>query len=281
LDDLAAKARASGARHLLLSHMRGHVCDLKRLMALCDDLGISVIEDCAHSLGATWAGRPTGAFGRAGAFSFQSAKHVNAGEGGILVTDDPDLAARAILHSGSYMLYRQNGTCPPEEVMARWRGRCGNFSLRLSDLAAELALAQLPDLAARARDWNASHDALAARLAGVAGIVLPHRPPAEGYVQSSLQFRLPGLAPAAISAFVAACRAEGVFLKWFGTEEPEGFTSGPRHWAGLPGAPSAPATQAILDSLIDLRLPLGLTAAEIDRIANTIAAALARTEARA
>jgi dTDP-4-amino-4,6-dideoxygalactose transaminase len=281
LDDLAAKARASGARHLLLSHMRGHVCDLERLMALCDDLGISVIEDCAHSLGATWAGRPTGAFGRAGAFSFQSAKHVNAGEGGILVTDDPDLAARAILHSGSYMLYRQNGTCPPEEVMARWRGRCGNFSLRLSDLAAELALAQLPDLAARARDWNASHDALAVRLAGVAGIVLPHRPPEEGYVQSSLQFRLPGLAPAAIAAFVAACRAEGVFLKWFGTEEPEGFTSGPRHWAGLPGAPSAPATQAILDSLIDLRLPLGLTAAEIDRIANTIAAALARTEARA
>jgi dTDP-4-amino-4,6-dideoxygalactose transaminase len=280
-DDLAAKAEASGARHLLVSHMRGHICDLDRLSALCDRLGLALVEDCAHTLGAAWAGRPTGAFGIAGCFSFQSAKHVNAGEGGILATSDTDLAARAILHSGSYMLYRQNGTCPPDEVMDRWRDRCANFSLRLSELAAELALAQLAEVPARAEDWNASHDRIAAGLSAVEGVALPHRPPEEGYVQSSVQFRLPGLAPAQMAGFVAACRARGLFLKWFGAAEAEGFTSAPRHWAGLPGAPAAPRTQAILDTLCDFRLPLGLAAADCDRIVATVAEARAAVAAGA
>lgn len=279
LDDLAAKAAATGARHLLVSHMRGHVVDLDRLAALCDRLGLALIEDCAHTLGATWSGRPTGAFGRAGAFSFQSAKHVNAGEGGMLVTADADLAARAILHSGSYMLYGQNGTCPPEPVMARWRGRCANFSLRMSEIAAELALAQLDEVAARAADWNASHDRIAAGLGGLEGVALPHRPAEEGYVQSSLQFRLPDLSPARMAGFVAACREAGLSLKWFGAPEAEGYTSAPRHWSGLPGAPEAPATQAILDTLCDLRLPLGLAHRDCDRIVDIIAAALVRVPA--
>ena len=275
LDDLADKAAATGARHLLVSYMRGHVGDLDRLTARCDELGLSLIEDCAHSLGATWADRPTGAFGLAGCFSFQSWKHVNAGEGGILVTSDADLAAQAILHSGSYMLYRQNGTCPPEAVMNRWRNRCANFSLRLSELAAELALAQLADMPARARDWNASHDRIAAGLAAADGFALPHRPQAEHYVQSSLQFRLPNFAPPQMAAFTAECRRRGTFVKWFGVTEAEGYTSSPQHWTDLPGAPTAPETQRILDTLCDIRLPLGLTPEECDRIIAALAAARA------
>lgn len=273
LDDLEAKAEASGARRLLVSHMRGHICDLDRLAALCDRLGLVLIEDCAHTLGATWAGKPTGSFGRAGCFSFQSAKHVNSGEGGIIATSDPDLAAQAILHSGSYMLYRQNGTCPPDAVMARWRDRCANFSLRLSEIAAELALAQIAELPARARDWNASHDRIAAALAAEDGFALPQRPQAEGYVQSSLQFRLPRFSAPLMAGFVAACRDRGLYLKWFGVTEAEGYTSGPKHWALLPGAPAAPRSQEILDTLCDLRLPLGLSPAQCDRIAEILVAA--------
>jgi dTDP-4-amino-4,6-dideoxygalactose transaminase len=274
LDDLAAKAAATGARYLLVSHMRGHVCDLDRVADICDSLGLALIEDCAHSLGATWAGRPTGAFGLAAAFSFQSWKHINAGEGGILTTSDDDLAARAILHSGSYMLYSQNGTCPPDAVMERWRDRCANFSLRLSEIAAELALPQIDELPVRAADWNASHDRIAAGLASIDGVALAHRPEAEGYVQSSLQFRLPDLAPPQMASFVAGCRDSGLFVKWFGTAAAEGYTSGPRHWSGLPGTPTAPRTQAILDTLCDFRLPLGLAPAACDSIVDIVAAAL-------
>ncbi len=276
-DDLEAKAKASGARHLLVSHMRGHVCDLAELARICERLDLVLIEDCAHTLGATWDGRPTGSFGNVGCFSFQSAKHINAGEGGILVTDNAEIAARAILHSGSYMLYRQNGTCPPEDVMDLWRDRCANFSLRLSELAAELALAQLGDIPARARDWNSSHDRIAAGLSAVEGIVLPDRPPAEEYVQSSLQFRLPEFSADRMAIFVAACRDQGVYVKWFGIAEAEGYTSAPRHWSALPGSPEAKRTQAILNTLCDVRLPLGLASGDCDQIVAVIASAHAAT----
>ena len=52
LDDLEAKA--GEARVLLLSHMRGHICDMDRLMEICDVAGIRVVEDCAHTMGGSW-----------------------------------------------------------------------------------------------------------------------------------------------------------------------------------------------------------------------------------
>ena len=55
-EDLAIKARATGARLLMLSHMRGHICDMEALVALCADLGVAIIEDCAHTMGAAWNG---------------------------------------------------------------------------------------------------------------------------------------------------------------------------------------------------------------------------------
>ena len=77
-------------------------------MRICDDYGVRLIEDCAHSLGASWDTRQTGTFGEVACFSTQGYKHLNSGEGGFLVTDDDTVAARAILASGSYMLYGQH-----------------------------------------------------------------------------------------------------------------------------------------------------------------------------
>jgi len=116
LSHLDAQARASGARVLLLSHMRGHVCEMEALMALCDGLGVTVIEDCAHTMGATWRGVPSGRHGKVGAYSMQTYKHINSGERGFLVTDDAGVAARAVLLSGSYMLYARHRAAPPPEA---------------------------------------------------------------------------------------------------------------------------------------------------------------------
>jgi dTDP-4-amino-4,6-dideoxygalactose transaminase len=95
IDDLAEKARASGGRVLLLSHMRGHICDMDRLMQVCDGLGIRVIEDCAHTMGAEWNGMPSGRHGLAACYSTQTYKHINSGEGGLITSDDPDLMSFA------------------------------------------------------------------------------------------------------------------------------------------------------------------------------------------
>src|SRR5690606_36731476 len=75
MDDLAAKA--PGAKALLLSHMRGHICDMDRLMAVCDAAGLPVVEDCAHTMGAAWKGVPSGRHGVMGCYSTQTYKHMN------------------------------------------------------------------------------------------------------------------------------------------------------------------------------------------------------------
>jgi len=271
LDDLQRKIAASGARTLLLSHMRGHICDMTRLSAICAAAGVQVIEDCAHTMGANWAGRATGTWGRAGCFSLQSYKHANSGEGGLLVTEDADVAARAILMSGSYMLYASHLARPAEAAFERWKYVTPNFSLRMSNLAAAVARPQLGAvLADRCRRWNERYRWVSTALAGVTHLRLPERPAEEGFVASSLQFSLVGLERAACRAFIAACAARGLHVKWFGADEPAGFTSVWQHWQFFAGRQSLPNAERVLAGLCDLRLPLTLTRADCEAIAKLL-----------
>jgi dTDP-4-amino-4,6-dideoxygalactose transaminase len=271
LDDLDRKAAGSGARTLLLSHMRGHICDMPALMAVCRRHGVQVIEDCAHTMGAGWDGRATGTWGRAGCFSLQSYKHANSGEGGLLVTDDEDVAAQAILFSGSYMLYRSHGARPADEVFERWKYLTPNFSMRMSNLAAAVVRPQfgaaLKDRCAR---WNQRYAWLAAALDGTPHLRLPHRPAAEQYVASSLQFSLVGLQKAQIAQVIARCAELGVHIKWFGADEPIGFTSAWTHWRYFGEPQSLPNADRVLGGLCDLRLPLTLTEADCRNIGAVV-----------
>jgi dTDP-4-amino-4,6-dideoxygalactose transaminase len=149
LDDLESKAASSGARAFLISHMRGHITDLQAVRRICDAHDIVLVEDCAHTMGAKWSGRHTGTWGKIGCFSTQTYKHMNSGEGGLLVTDDDDVCARAILFSGSYMLYEQHLVRPPTEVFERWKYQTPNFSLRMSNHAAAMLRPQLGAVAGR------------------------------------------------------------------------------------------------------------------------------------
>jgi dTDP-4-amino-4,6-dideoxygalactose transaminase len=259
LTDLERKAEISGARHLLLSHMRGHIADMTRLMALCDRLGITVIEDCAHTMGGSWAGQPTGTFGRTGCFSLQSYKHVNGGEGGLLATDDEDVAARAILYSGSYMLYGQHRIRPDEAVFARWRDITPNFSLRMSNLVAAASRPQLALLPERARVWNSRYDLLSALLRTLPGLRLPQRPQEEQFVPSSIQFAVSTLEDAQFVGFLDRCRARGVYLKWFGAARATGYTSVSGQWGFLRDPHTPAATAGLLERLCDMRIPLTLS----------------------
>ncbi|MGB2210177.1 MAG: DegT/DnrJ/EryC1/StrS family aminotransferase, partial [Candidatus Puniceispirillaceae bacterium] len=107
MSHLDEMAKRSGAKVLLLSHMRGHIADMDVLADIARRYGIRIVEDCAHTMGAKWNGIKSGNFGDVAAFSTQTYKHMNSGEGGFLTTDDDEMAARAIIHSGSYMLYER------------------------------------------------------------------------------------------------------------------------------------------------------------------------------
>ena len=253
LDDLAAKAWPGAV--LLLSHMRGHVADMDALMALCNGAGVKVIEDCAHTMGGSFRGVASGRHGVAGCYSTQTYKHLNSGEGGLIVTDDPGLMAHMVLESGSYMLFDRHPAAPPPEAFAALKWSVPNVSSRMDNLRAAILRAQLPLLADRVARWRARHDVLQAALADVPGVATIRRHPDEVFVGSSFQFRLPGQDADRIAAFLARCAARGVEVKWFGRAEPQGFTSKHDHWRYAPPQP-LPGTDAVLAGLIDMRLPL-------------------------
>lgn len=269
LGDLAAKAAASGARLLLLSNMRGHLCDMDALMQVAAAAGVTVIEDCAHTMGAAWNGRKSGSFGLAGCFSTQTYKHMNSGEGGLLTSDDAAFMARATMLSGSYMLYARHGAGPGEEVFADIRLDTPNMSARMDNLRAAILRPQLRALDRNIARWNDRHDRVAGHLRGHNAIRLPHRPPQEAYVGSSFQFLVPRIVPATARAFLADTARRGVELKWFGAEEPVGFTSAHRSWRYV--APQdLPRSDAVLAGLFDMRLPLTFSLDDCDQIAGHI-----------
>jgi dTDP-4-amino-4,6-dideoxygalactose transaminase len=271
LADLEAKAKASGANLLMLSLMRGHLPDMDRLMQVCDRLGVRVIEDCAHTMGAAWNGRPSGRWGLLGCFSTQTYKHVNSGEGGLIVSDDPAIMARCVLLSGSYMLYARHTASPPPEVFENVKLLVPNISGRMDNLRAAILRPQLRDLTRQRDRWNALYRTMEAGLRGTPGLRLVKRPVAETYVGSSFQFLLPDWPADAVRDLLARCLARGVELKWFGAEEPVAFTSRHRHWGYL--APQElPRTDRILAGLIDMRLPLTFTPEDVALIARIVRA---------
>ena len=269
IDDLAAKAVASGARTLLLSHMRGHICDMDRLMAVCDAGGIKVVEDCAHTMGAEWRGVPSGRHGVMGCYSTQTYKHINSGEGGFIVSNDPDLMARAILLSGSYMLYPRHKARPPVEVFEAHKYLMPNISGRMDNLRAAILRPQLADLPAQVARWNMLYRTVEEGLRNTPGLQVIERDPRETIVGSSIQFLLPQMAPDRIEGFLAATLARGVELKWFGHREPMAFTSRYDSWRYAP-AQSLPRTDAVLAELIDMRLPLTFGSDDAALIADII-----------
>ena len=269
LDDLAAKLDQAGV--LLLSHMRGHICDMDRLMALCDAAGVTVVEDCAHTMGASWNGVPSGRHGAVGCYSCQTYKHVNAGEGGLLVTDDAALAARAIMLSGSYMLYDRHLAGPPPETFETLKYDTPNISGRMDNLRAAILRPQLKRLETQIDGWNARYHVVQDGLRETPGLTLIDRPAMERFVGSSFQFLLSGWAPEAITSVLTRCAARGVELKWFGGAEPVGFTSRYDSWRYA--EPSAlPASDAVLASIIDMRVPLTFSLDDCALIARIIRA---------
>ena len=269
LDDLAAKL--DQARVLLLSHMRGHICDMDRLMALCDAAGVTVVEDCAHTMGASWNGVPSGRHGAVGCYSCQTYKHINAGEGGLLVTDDAALAARAIMLSGSYMLYDRHLAGPPPETFETVKYDTPNISGRMDNLRAAILRPQLKRLETQIDGWNARYHVVQDGLRDTPGLTLINRPAMERFVGSSFQFLLSGWAPEAIASVLTRCAARGVELKWFGGAEPVGFTSRYDSWRYA--EPSAlPASDAVLASIIDMRVPLTFSLDDCALIARIIRA---------
>jgi perosamine synthetase len=262
------EAKLGDAAAVMISHMRGHTSDMDAIMALCDARGIPVIEDAAHSLGTTWNGRNIGTIGKVGCFSFQSYKLVNAGEGGIMVTDDPEIAARAIIMSGAY---EENWKKHPglSNSCAHWQNKLPLYNLRMQNLSAAVIRPQLPEVARRVTQGRANHDWVADRLNACGFLTVPPALPQESRAPDSIQFNLMGdWSDEQARDFQKAAKRRGVSVQVFGLSE--GNARAYWNWQFLGDVPDLPKTRAMLMRACDVRLPARLTEPELDYIASAL-----------
>lgn len=266
VDDLEQKLQMGNTKALVLSHMRGHIGRMDEIERICKQLGVILIEDCAHAMGAKYDDRMIGTFGDIGCFSFQTYKQVNAGEGGILVTDDPDIAAKAILYSGSYLLYSQHANRPSEEYFLKYRGKIPNYSLRMNELCASVLPPQLLQLEERNNRWRDIYALIDSGLRKIKGITTIEVLSEVLMAPTSIQFHIDDVKK--IEQVIAKAFELGLKIKWFGSPHADGFTSNSTHWEYLS---DFSAISPHLIGLCDIRLPVTLSDDQCQHIIQIIA----------
>lgn len=252
---------------ILISHMRGHTSDMDAIMTLAEAKGIPVIEDAAHSLGTTWHGKNIGTIGKIGCFSFQSYKMLNAGEGGILITDDPDLIARAVIMSGAYEHnWKKHDVL--HDSFARWQNELPLYNTRLSNISAAIIRPQLNELARRVHDGRRNHDYVAEQLNLSPWIDVPAALGPETRAPDSIQFNMVGMDDAETLAFAEAASSRGVKVQIFGltTDNARAFWN----WKFLGEVPNLPKTRDMLMRACDARLPARLTKSDLDFVISAL-----------
>jgi 8-amino-3,8-dideoxy-alpha-D-manno-octulosonate transaminase len=143
-------------------HMSGAPCDMRRIMALARQHRVAVLEDCAQANGGSFRGRKLGTFGDIGMFSFQMNKNCSAGEGGLLITNDPDLDGQLRAAHDVGVPWRQGGGPDPDTGYVTWGdGR------RMSELIGAVAGVQLRKLPGIVRCLRASKRRILAQLPGI------------------------------------------------------------------------------------------------------------------
>lgn len=284
--DPAAVERAitPRTRAVVAVHLAGNACDLDALSALCSARGVPLVEDCAQALGCTYRGRPAGTRGAVGCFSLNEFKHISCGDGGLVVTDDADLAVRLQLAVDKCYDRRPGVAVRSPTFLA------ANY--RMTELQGAVALAQLSrldDIVARRRAWCS---ALTTALAGTPGLLLPE--PTAG-CDPSWWFYLMRVDPERLGAdadgLAAALRAEGLptgahYIGQCVYEYPlfvnhTAFARGAHPFAARPyGAGLCPSAEEVLRTCVLLSVNEGYTREDLEGTARGIRRSAAWLAAR-
>ena len=153
------------------------------------------------------------------------------------------------------MLYERHSAAPSSEVFSDIRLQTPNYSGRMDNLRASILRPQLKNLENSINRWNERYQTVELMLKKIRGIEVPQRLSEERYVGSSIQFRIPGITKTEADLFINKNKKLGVELKWFGNDDPNGFTSNHKSWKYV-SQQQLNKSDNILSSLFDLRLPL-------------------------
>ena len=267
--DPADLAQAIGprTRAVIVLHYAGFACDLDSVTQLANQHGFVVIEDAAHAPGATMNGRALGTFGAVGCFSFFSNKNLPVGEGGMVVTSDDVLAERLRLlrsHGMTTLTWqRHQGHASAYDVVE------SGFNYRLDELRAALAIVQLGRLeeANRARKEHVLR--YRAKLDRVEGITFPFREPDR--IENAAHHLAVAMLPEGLDreAVRRTLHEEGIQTS---VHYPpiHRFTA----YAEVGARRPLPRTEQVAGRIVTLPLYPHMTSAEVDLVADVLAAAV-------
>ena len=228
-------------------HLYGQACDMDEIIEIARRRGLAIIEDAAQAVGATYRGRPVGSFGT-GVFSLYATKNVMTGEGGMITTNDDDIAEKV-------RLLRNHG------MRKRYEYEMLGYNFRLTDVLAAIGLAQLdrlPEAMRRRRD-NASF--LSDQIESV---VTPVIKEGRDHVWHQYTIRLPDGADrdAALAKLARAGIGTGIFYPLGGHR----FD----HVREVTGEVAMPITDRVADSVISLPVHPLLDHADLERIVAAV-----------
>jgi dTDP-4-amino-4,6-dideoxygalactose transaminase len=230
-------------------HLWGRACQVEALEAIADNRGVALLFDAAHALGCSHRGRWIGGFGDVEVMSFHATKVANAAEGGALLTDDDELAARM-------RVIRNFGFVALDEVVSL------GTNAKLNELCAAMGLTSLESFHEFVAANQRNHEAYASELADLDGVELVSFDPAEA---NNFHYVVVELSPAFVERLprddlVAALHAENVLARRY-------FTPGcHRVEPYATGAPALPVTEDLSERLVALPTGTAVGPAEIAAI---------------
>ncbi len=154
-------------RAIIPVHLFGNAADMDEIMSIAKKHGLKVIEDCAQAPGATYKGRHVGTIGDCGIFSFQETKNITIGEGGMLITNDVEIAniARMVRNHGEVILESQKQRTYRSDILG--------WGYRMTELEAALGIVQFKKLDTLNDQRIKLANCLAKKLALVDGLTPP------------------------------------------------------------------------------------------------------------
>lgn len=277
--DHLRKVLASGdVKAVVVVHMRGFASDMPAILDVAADAGVPVVEDAVPALGAAIGDRPLGTWGAFGAFSTQSDKSLNTGEGGFLITDDTEAFGRAVVLSGAYegrcRRHLEDCDCPDLDDLS-----LPIFSFRMDEIRAALAASLMRRLPGRLDRHRRNYTYTADKLAALDGIHLRRPVADDAFLGEAMVFRLPGADAARAAWFAAALRAEGIDARAPADREDLNVRAF-WNWRFLEAEPEVlqgmlPATYRYLGEAVDIPLSANLELADCDQLVEAVAKVLA------
>jgi perosamine synthetase len=237
----------SRTKAIMPVHLYGHIADMEKFEAIGKKHGVQIIEDAAQGHLASMNGRNAGEFGTVASFSFYPTKNMTAGEGGMVVTADAEVARML-------RLLRNQG----QEI--RYKNEVVGFNTRMTDIHAAIGRVQLKKLTGWTKQRQANAEYLNANLKGV---VTPYLQPGTTHSYHQYTVRIPGNDAARRDAFMAKLADLGVGS---GVYYPTPIHRLPSFGLTL----DLPETEKMINECVSLPVHPSLTQSELETIVSAV-----------